>query len=447
MYSPLMSSTVGLQARSLNPCPVQQPTFLFSAEAAKPILLKDSIPAASDSLQISTLPCLTSSLPLPSCRVSVIIPVRNEAENMPAVISALAHQIDVHGNAIDPASYEVLILANNCTDNTAAVVQQIGLQYPQLQLQAIEVSIPKEIAHVGKARQMVMNEAYRRLSSVKSESSIIASTDGDTDVVSNWISSIISEFDKGVDAVGGRIITRRAEVLGASSKISLYYLRRLAHAYFAAQIECFLDPQEHDGWPRHFQYCGANMAVSAEMYGRIGGMPLVKHEEDVALYRQLQRADAKIRHSLDVRVLTSARQVGRATGGLSELLETLSHTSKNRQIVLVESPEVTEARILVRRHLREVWNVLQYDHAFKSKDHAKSMDLLAQRLGITSSRLRQHIENAATFGELVDAIASWQTTQLDSQKFGTTTEISVANMHLRQRLQTVRHLSTTQDYL
>ncbi len=53
----------------------------------------------------------------------------------------------------------------------------------------------------------------------------------------------------------------------------------------------------------------------------------------------------RIRHSLDVRVLTSARQTGRATGGLSELLETLSHNSLERQPVFVELPEVSEARI------------------------------------------------------------------------------------------------------
>ncbi|MGB7251009.1 MAG: glycosyltransferase, partial [Phormidesmis sp.] len=298
---------------------------------------------------------MTSSLPLLACRVSVVVPVRNEAENLPAVIDAIAHQIDRNGDTLDPTCYEVLLLANNCSDRTAETALRLGRIYPTLQLHVINVSLPAEHACVGKARQMVMHEAYRRFSLIGLENRIIASTDGDTKVSSNWIDALIREFDQGVDAVGGRIITHRASMSDISPGISLYYLRRVAHAYLGAQIECLLDPQPHDCWPRHFQYCGANMAVSAAMYGQIGGMPRVKDEEDVALYQRLQQADAKIRHSLDVRVLTSARRSGRATGGLSELLETLSRTSPSRQIVLVESPKITEARILVRQQLRQVW--------------------------------------------------------------------------------------------
>ena len=402
------------------------------------------IPLSSDSsrLSVSKLPPLTPILPLSDCRVSVIIPVRNEADSLPAVIKALAYQVDGSGRALNPNRYEVLILANNCTDDTVETVEKLRDRYPRLQLQVIEVFIPTEIAHVGKARQMVMDEAYRRFSLIGLKNRIIASTDGDTEVASNWISCLIEEFDKGIDALGGRIITRRANTPGISTDISLYYLRRLAHAYFVAQIECCLDPQTHDCWPRHFQYCGANMAVSAEMYGKIGGMPLVRHEEDVALYRQLQRADAKIRHSLNVRVLTSARQTGRATGGLSELLETLSHASQSRQPVLVESPEITEARIMVRRYLRQVRSAIQEEPFFNVKQYARTADLLANSLGLPTDQLRQAIESMPTFGELIATLCAYQAEQMQPV-VGATTEISVANMHLRQRLRQVRQSCIT----
>ncbi len=395
-----------------------------------------ALPLSSSRLNVSKLPSLTSVLPLPDCRVSVIIPVRNEADSLPAVIEALAHQVDNRGRALNPSSYEVLVLANNCTDDTVETIERLRDRYPHLQLQAIEVSIPKEIAHVGKARQLVMDEAYRRFSLIGLENRIIASTDGDTEVASNWISSLIEEFDKGIDALGGRIITRRADAPEISADISLYYLRRLAHAYFVAQIECCLDPQTHDCWPRHFQYCGANMAVSAEMYGKVGGMPLVRYEEDVALYRRLQRADAKIRHSLNVRVLTSARQTGRATGGLSELLETLSHVSQSRQPVLVESPEITEARIIVRRYLRQMRAAIKEEQFFNVKQYARTADLLAKSLGLPAPQLRHAMENMPTFGELMATLCAYQAEQ--TQPMAATTEISVANMHLRQRLRQVR---------
>ncbi|MBE9060879.1 glycosyltransferase family 2 protein [cf. Phormidesmis sp. LEGE 11477] len=388
-------------------------------------------------MQTTLLPRLTSSPPLADCRVSVIIPVRNEAENLPAVIQALANQVDSRGDVLSPNSYETLVLANNCTDNTVEVAKQLSACYPLLQLQIVQASLPKEIAHVGKARQMAMDEAYRRLSLIGRQNRIIASTDGDTQVASNWISALLNEFDKGVDAVGGRIITCRSRTLDIDPKVSLYYLRHIAHAYISAQMECSLDPQMHDCWPRHFQYYGANMAISAEMYGHVGGLPLVKDEEDVALYQRLRLADAKIRHSPDVRVFTSARRVGRATGGLAELLETLTNASQTGQTVLVESPEITEGRILIRRHLRQVWAILQSDRSFNIKDYVRTTDILAKGLGVPEARLQRCIETASTFGRLVATVSDYQAHQTDACQLRPTTEISAANMRLRQRLQAI----------
>ena len=391
--------------------------------------------------RLFNLPQLTTALPPSACRISVIIPVRNEAENLPAVIEALAHQTDSGGNRLDASIYEVLVLANNCTDRTVQVVENLIYRYPFLQLRVVEVLLPKEAAFVGKARQMVMDEAYRRFSLIGLQGRIIASTDGDTRVAPDWIDSLLREFDKGIDAVGGRILTCRQDETEISPAVSLHYLRRVAHAYLSSQIACFIDPQVHDCWPRHFQFCGANMAVSARMYELVGGMPLVRDEEDIALYQQLQRADAKIRHSLNVQVKTSARQVGRATGGLSALLTALS--TQARQDALVEAPLVTEARMVVRRCLRQVWAALQDREeeilqVFGVGDYGRTAELLARSLGLPGLELQSHIESAATFGELVAALSAQQLERLNPGLFESTTEISLANMHLRQRLSCVR---------
>ncbi len=388
------------------------------------------------------LPPLTSTSPLQDCRVCVIVPVRNEAGHLPAMIEAIAHQVNEQGQPINPNSYELLVLANNCSDDSAAIARSLSKTYPALQLHVLEVNLPPAQAHVGKARQMVMNEAYRRLSTIGLDRRIIASTDGDTEVSPTWISTLLKEFDKGVDAVGGRILTQRAAAVEINQDISLHYLRRLAHRYLTSQIEAFLDPQPHDCWPRHFQYYGANMSVLAEMYGRVGGLPCVREEEDVALYRQLQQADAKIRHSIDVRVVTSARRTGRATGGLAELLEELAQAS--RQHYRVESPQLTEARILVRRQLRQIWAALQGGglHGLTIRTYGYNAKLLAKSLGLSEARLRQEIEAAPTFGLLVEAISAKQKQNSNYATSRAATEISFANMHLRQRLQVLRQHRT-----
>lgn len=324
----------------------------------------------------------------------------------------------------------------------------ITQSYPGLNLHVIEVSLPEAIAHVGTARRLVMNEAYRRLSLIGLKGRIIASTDGDTEVSPHWVHSLIREFDKGVDAVGGRILTRRTVDAALSPETSLYYLRLMAHQHITAQIEAFLDPQPYDCWPRHFQYYGANMSLLAEVYGKVGGLPPMRQEEDVALYRRLQQVDAKIRHSPDVQVFTSARRTGQATGGLAELLERLTKSSLQRKAVLVESPILTEARMLVREQLRQFWMDVNGDRAseFVVRKYAQRADLLGRSLGISAELLRREIESAPTFGKLVEAIEFHQKQQFeDDPSVWMDTEVSLANMHLRQLLQTLRQQADNRE--
>lgn len=394
-------------------------------------------------LVVSNLPKLTTDYPHQKCRVSVVIPVRDEAENLPIVINALAQQVDDDGNSIDFDTFEVLVLANNCSDNTVEVARRLGCSYPMLRLHTIEVFLSRDDAFVGKARQMVMDEAYRRLSSIGTKNRIIASTDGDTEVAPDWINALVKEFDRGADAVGGRILTHRAAIPEIDKSISLYFLRLLGHGYVTSQIECLLDPQPHDGWPRHCQYYGANMAVLADVYRQVEGLPLVKDEEDVALYERLKRADAKIRHSLAVRVLTSARREGRATGGLAERLEELAYTSKQRQVVFVELPQITEARILIRQQLRHLWEALhqitQFPAPFNVRYYERTAVLSSRYLGLSPTCLRQEIEQAPTFGMLLETVIAHQRQNIDPIAFsGATMEISQATMHLRRRLQHIR---------
>lgn len=390
-------------------------------------------------LVASDLPILTTVPPLQSCRVCVVIPVRNEADNLPRVIQALAQQVDDDGCPIDFDSYEILLLANNCSDQTVSVACSLSRLYPALRLHTIAVSLPKATACVGKARQMVMDESYRRLASIGTEGRIIASTDGDTEVSPNWISALIKEFDRGADAVGGRILTHRADTPEIDKCVSLYFLRILGHGYLTSQIECLLDPQPHDSWPRHGQYYGANMAVLADMYGQIGGMPLVKDEEDVALYKRLKQADAKIRHSLSVRVSTSARRDGRATGGLAERLEELARTSQEKKAVLVELPQITEARILVRRQLRQAWMIWHHPSKFNVRCHERTALLLSKNIGISPSCLRYEIERSPTFGTLIESVIAHQRCSFNLQTLSEATmEISQANMKLRERLRLIR---------
>lgn len=391
------------------------------------------------SLEMAELPCLTDTVPRPSCQVCIGVPVRNEAADLNTLLRSLTYQVDNQGRQINPDRYEVLLLANNCWDNSAAIAHAWGKAHPALNLHVISVTLPQPQASVGYARRLLMNEAYRRLAQIRGKSTVIASTDGDTEVAPNWIAAMLAEFDQGAEVVCGRILTRRSTALGISAKTSLYFLRYMGHRYLTAQLEALLDPQPHDCWPRHYQHFGANMAVLSEIYGRVGGIPAVKNQEDVAFYRRLQQFDAKIRHSPLVRVTTSARRIGRTSGGLAERLNQLTQAAQERQAVFVELPSLTEARILTRHQLRQLW-LSSCDRPLFNSQWLAQVQRLATCLGLTAPQLQHQVAAAPTFGLLLEELETLQRhhSQIDFWQYPTV-EISLANMHLRQRLQALRH--------
>ncbi|MBA2450066.1 MAG: glycosyltransferase family 2 protein, partial [Chloroflexi bacterium] len=246
--------------------------------------------------------------PSSRCEVCVIIPVRDEAETLEAALDALAHQVDVQGHRLERARYEIVVLANNCRDDSAGVARRFAVRDPTLALHVVELALPPSRDHVGHARRLLMDEAYHRLRSLGRPRGVIASTDGDTRVAPDWIAATLAEVARGVDAVGGRIALEPAGRAALELAARAYHLRDVGYRHLVSEWATYLDPEPWDPWPRHHQHFGASLAVTAEAYGRAGGLPAVPALEDVALYQALLRVDARVRHSPAVRVATSARR-------------------------------------------------------------------------------------------------------------------------------------------
>ena len=101
--------------------------------------------------------------PRAELRLSAIIPAKNEAAALPATPVSLAVQTDLCDRPLPAGSYEVLVLANNCTDATAAVVRQQARRFPHLVLHTAHVLLPVAQAYVGRVRRLLMNAACARL--------------------------------------------------------------------------------------------------------------------------------------------------------------------------------------------------------------------------------------------------------------------------------------------
>ncbi|OGX87795.1 glycosyltransferase [Hymenobacter glacialis] len=332
--------------------------------------------------------------PRAELRASVIIPAKDEALNLPATLAALASQTDAHGQPLPAGCFEVIVLANNCTDATAAVVRQHARLFPQLVLHVAELCLPPARAHVGRARRLLMDEACARLEQVGAPDAIIASTDADTCVAPTWLAAIQAEIAAGADAVGGRI---HSEISGEE----LLPLRRLqtrdtAYRLLCARLESLIDPSPADPWPRHYQHFGASLALTTRAYRRVGGLPEVRFLEDEALCQALRRHDLRVRHSPYVQVLTSARREGRVEVGLSWQLREWLNMSQHYREPHVECPHQLAALWQVRRQLRAYWGrrAMQCNQA------------LATRLGLAASALQAQVQQATSFGELWENVAA-----------------------------------------
>ena len=383
-------------------------------------------------------PALIAMPPLPQTQVSVIVPVRNEAATLPQTLLALANQVDFEGKPLDWKNYEVLVFANNCTDDSAAIARRFAHQHPKLQLHVIEQALPEGEAHIGRVRQMLMDEAYRRLHSLGQPTGIMASTDGDSRVDHRWVAALRYEIACGADAVGGRTVTDQAERAALDQATKAAYLRFVGYRYLIKQLESCLDPDPFDQAPRHYQFFGANFAVTQQMYAQAGGMPLVRSAEDVAFHRAIVKAGAKVRHSALMRVTTSARCQGRATLGLADRLSQFQALGQRRESFWVESAAAVEAKLLARRDLRRHWIQATRD-PLPSALTAQHVERLATRLAVPPTDLHRAIAQAMTVGDLFQRVEQCQQTFGLWQQRWATVPIEVAIADLRLSLSQWRH--------
>src|ERR1700744_181603 len=92
----------------------------------------------------------------------VAIPANDEAERIEACLAALAGQRDPEGRPLGETCFEVLVFANNCTDDTAAVTAALAADMPQT-VTVVTETLPHDRSSAGWARKRAMDLAAARL--------------------------------------------------------------------------------------------------------------------------------------------------------------------------------------------------------------------------------------------------------------------------------------------
>ncbi len=244
-------------------------------------------------------------------RVAVAVPALNERENIVSCVSGLLAQA---GNLPIDVVFTIHILANNCSDGTAAILRERFGRIGQLHVH--EITLPASQSNAGWARRIALELAANDL---QAPDDLILSTDADTIVAPDWAGRSLRYFAAGYDAVAGiaRIPIRAHTNLTAAQNARLIQITKYQTlvAYLRRDFSAHDDP-----WPSHNYEGGASIALTKRMYDMIGGCPPLPCGEDRALFEAVRSAGGRIRHARDVRVSTSGRQIGRAKGGTADTL-------------------------------------------------------------------------------------------------------------------------------
>jgi glucosyl-3-phosphoglycerate synthase len=257
--------------------------------------------------------------PHPALKVSVVVPAHNEEALLGSCLKALAEQEGVY-----PEDYEILLVLDRCADETEARAREIVDAHPRFGLHFLEG--PGRGS--GYARRVGMELASARLLGLGRPKGLIASTDADTVVASDWLAAQLRAVSRGALAIGGRI--ELAEDPSLPESIFRWHAERGRRRH-----ESLLSEPEQLGKTEHWQFSGASLALTVEVYRRIGGLKPLVALEDEHLEAVLRQRGVPIERLTSVRVTTSARVEGRAKQGLAHDLAAVVAKLKDDDSVMV----------------------------------------------------------------------------------------------------------------
>jgi hypothetical protein len=275
--------------------------------------------------------------------IVVAIPVKNEVERIDSCLLALGRQ------TVMPCA--VLLLLNNCTDQTDAAARVLAVSLPY-KLHIKCHTFPSPVANAGNARRLVMQHAAE----LAGAGGTLLTTDADAVVAHDWIERNLMALSAGADLVCGRAVVDPAEAALIPSHLHADDALECELAELLDQIAAKHDPDPADPWPRHTEAAGASLAVTVAAFKRSGGIPPVDSGEDRALVKVLTRMDARIRHDPTVRVTVSGRINGRASGGMADTIRRRMRQQDEFVDDSLEPAIDAYRRIDFRRRVRSAWH-------------------------------------------------------------------------------------------
>jgi glycosyltransferase involved in cell wall biosynthesis len=190
--------------------------------------------------------------------LSVIVPAYNEQELIAGCLESLLNQ------SIDTDKYEIIVIDNNSTDLTAKIAMEKGVR--------VEKELKKGYVHAIQKGIEV------------SRADIIAFTDADCRVPTNWVAKILDDFLSSQD------------IIAIAGKLAFYDLNPILDRIIRMIL--------------YFNHAlpGNNMAIRREGLNRIGGIdPQVNLSLDYWLTMKLRKI-GRLKVDRSMVVMTSGRR-------------------------------------------------------------------------------------------------------------------------------------------
>ncbi|WP_306339540.1 glycosyltransferase [Streptomyces sp. AS13] len=232
----------------------------------------------------------------PPVAVAVVIPARDEEALLPAALASVRAAAGHPGVGATPVL--TVVVADTCTDATAAVARAAGAQV-----------VPVGFRNVGRSRAAGVLTALSFFGDVPGPV-WIASTDADSTVRPDWLAHHLARAAEGWDAVVGTVTADRWPP-GKPHLAARYH-------------RLYETTRPPSGRPWHHPHVhGANLGVGSRAYTAAGGFPPAALDEDRGLVDALERTGARILRTADCPVTTSTRTTPRAQGGFGDHLANL----------------------------------------------------------------------------------------------------------------------------
>lgn len=234
--------------------------------------------------------------------VGVVIPVHNEEELLAAALTSLSEAFDeLRGCGL---SLTAAVVLDDCHDASADVVAE-WVHRGRRARHIVKMVVRTCAANsVGVARRLGCTALLDDWSSIDPSRIWLASTDADSRVPRDWLSTQIGQHDGGVDLWSGRV---SVEDWSLHSRDTASKWQR---EYEAEQI------------PIH----GTNMGFNAAAYLAVGGFSSTRTGEDRALHQALSDMGVTSYNDSAVRVVTSSRQFARSPLGFAHALNMIGMT-------------------------------------------------------------------------------------------------------------------------